>query len=302
MLYQQSCDTCQRTGYPPKRNAGGRQYIPTASPFACCAIDVVGPIGNKDAVTARGNQYIVTIIDWFTRWVMAVPVASPTEKNICFALEKFTAIHGIPRRLVSDNASYFRSKLIHQYEKNIGLKHTFVSAYRPQGNGKLERFHRVLGRKIKMSCQEAGHEEWDEHVDKICFAHNIVPHSITGYSPFELVYGRLPCTPFDTLQEPQEEFGAISHKAWIDRIRKSRVQCHQIAYENMTDRQQESTQLVAKENLAQHLKVFRPGTEVLLDIPNVPKVKSKKLNCRWHGPYTVTSGISRYTLRGSKNI
>ena len=288
MLYQQSCDTCQRTGYPPKRNAGGRQYIPTASPFACCAIDVVGPIGNKDAVTARGNQYIVTIIDWFTRWVMAVPVASPTEKNICFALEKFTAIHGIPRRLVSDNASYFRSKLIHQYEKNIGLKHTFVSAYRPQGNGKLERFHRVLGRKIKMSCQEAGHEEWDEHVDKICFAHNIVPHSITGYSPFELVYGRLPCTPFDTLQEPQEEFGAISHKAWIDRIRKSRVQCHQIAYENMTDRQQESTQLVAKENLAQHLKVFRPGTEVLLDIPNVPKGKSKKLNCRWHGPYTVT--------------
>jgi hypothetical protein len=56
----------------------------------------------------------------------------------------------------------------------------------------------------------------------------------------------------------------------------------------MTDRQQESTQLVAKENLATHLKVFQPGTEVLLDIQNVPKGKSKKLNCRWHGPYTVT--------------
>ena len=64
---------------------------------------------------------------------MAIPVESPTEKNICFALEKFTAIHGIPRRLVSDSASYFRSKLIHQYEKNIGLKHTFVSALDRRG-------------------------------------------------------------------------------------------------------------------------------------------------------------------------
>ena len=121
MSCQQSCDTCQRTGYPPKRHAGGRQFIPTSSPFACCAIDVVGPIGNKDAVTAKGNRCIVTIIDWFTRWVMAIPVESPTEENICFALEKFTAEHGIPRRLVSNNASCFRSKLTHQYEKNIGL-------------------------------------------------------------------------------------------------------------------------------------------------------------------------------------
>ena len=218
---------------------------------------------------------------------MAIPVKEPTEETIVRALEKFTAQHGIPRRLVSDNASYFRSKLIHQYEKSIGLKHTFVSAYRPQGNGKLERFHRVLGRKIKMSCQEAGHEQWDEHVDKICFAHNTVPHSTTGYSPYELVYGRLPCTPFDTLQEPQEEFGAISHKAWIDRIRKSNAQCHQIAYERMTDKQQECTQQLAKENLAAELKDYKPGNEVLLDIKNVPKGKSKKLWCRWHGPYTV---------------
>jgi hypothetical protein len=74
MLYERSCDTCQRTGYPPKRHAGGRQFIPTSSPFACCAIDVVGPIGNKDAVTAKGNKFIVTIIDCFTRCVIAITV------------------------------------------------------------------------------------------------------------------------------------------------------------------------------------------------------------------------------------
>ena len=56
----------------------------------------------------------------------------------------------------------------------------------------------------------------------------------------------------------------------------------------MPDKQQECTQQVAKENLAAELKEYKPGTEVLLDIKNVPKGKSKKLWCRWHGPYTVT--------------
>ena len=83
-----------------------------------------------------------------------------------------------------------------------------------------------------------------------------------------------------TQSVPRTSKTRLSHKAWIDKIRKSTAQCHQIAYESMTDKQQECTQLVAKENLATHLKVYKPGTEVLLDIQNVPKGKSKKLNCR----------------------
>ncbi len=285
-LYQRSCDICQRTGYPPKRHAGGRAYVPTSSPFACCAIDVVGPIGPKQAVTNKGNRWIVTIIDWFSRYVEAIPVKDTSEQSIIEALEDFTSRHGIPRRLVSDNAQYFRSKMIHQYEKRMGLKHTFVSAYRPQGNGRLERFHRVLGRKIKMACQEAGHNQWDEHLKKICFAHNVVPHSTTGYSPFELVYGRIPVTPFDTLQEPQEEHSAISHQVYMDRIRKSNAQAHQIAHERMADRQHESTQALAKEN--EDAKQYKEGEEVLLWIPSIPKGTSSKLHLKWHGPYVIT--------------
>ena len=181
-MYHSTCDTCQRTGNPPRRNAGGRQYIPTSSPFACVAINVVGPIGDKDAVTEDGKRFIVTIIDWFTRYIEAYSIKDCTEKSIIQSMEHFTSRHGIPRRIVSDNAKYFRSKLIHQWEKDTGLKHTFVSAHRPQGNGKLERFHRVLGREIKQQYYDAGDEQWDKYLEKITFAHNITPHSITGYS------------------------------------------------------------------------------------------------------------------------
>ena len=130
-MYHSTCDTCQRTGNPPRRNAGGRQYIPTSSPFSCVAIDVVGPIGNKDAVTEGGKRFIVTIIDWFTRYIEAYSVKDCTEKSIIESMEHFTSRHGMSGRIVSDNAQYVRSKLIHQWEKDNGLKHTFVSAYRP---------------------------------------------------------------------------------------------------------------------------------------------------------------------------
>ena len=285
-MYHSTCDTCQRTGYPPRRNAGGRQYIPTSSPFACVAIDVVGPIGNKDAVTEDGKRMIVTVIDWFTRYIEAYAVKDCSERSIIDCLEHFTSRHGIPRRVVSDQAKYFRGKLIHQWEKQNGLKHTFVSTYRPQGNGKLERFHRVLGRKIKQQCYDAGDEQWDKYLEKITFAHNITPHSVTGYSPYELIHGRLPVAPFDTLMPPTEEDSSVSHGAYMDKINRRNITAWQIAHENMADKQTESTNLVAAENMT--IKNYKAGDSIMLWVPSIPKQKSKKLTCKWHGPYKVT--------------
>ena len=78
-MYHGTCDTCQRICYPPRRNAGGRQCIATSSPFACVAIDVVGPIGNKDAVTEDGKRFTVTVIDRLTRYIEAYSVKDCTE-------------------------------------------------------------------------------------------------------------------------------------------------------------------------------------------------------------------------------
>ena len=94
------CDTCQRTTYAPSRKKGGRQYIPVSSPFACCAIGVVGPIGNSASRTSNGNRFIVTIVDWFTRWVEAYPVKDASQESIVEALEQFTSKHGVPRLFI----------------------------------------------------------------------------------------------------------------------------------------------------------------------------------------------------------
>ena len=166
------------------------------------------------------------------------------------------------------------------------MKHTFVSTYQPKGNGKLERFHRVLGRKLKQQCYDAGDEQWDKYLEKITFAHNITPHSVTGYSPFELIHGRLPVAPFDTLMPPTEEDSSVSHGSYMDTIKKRTTTAWQIAHENMADIQTETTNLVAAENMT--IKNYKAGDSIMLWVPSIPKQKSKKLTCKWHGPYKVT--------------
>jgi transposase InsO family protein len=46
------------------------------------------------------------------------------------------------RRVLTDNGSAFRSKAFAKACQRLGLKHSFTRAYRPQTNGKAERWHR----------------------------------------------------------------------------------------------------------------------------------------------------------------
>ena len=115
-------------------------------------------MGSAAQATDQGSRFVVTIIDWFTRWIEAYAVKDTSTESICEALEKSTLKHGIPRRIVSDNAKYFTAATLKAYEDKLGIKHTFVSAYRPQGNSRLERFHRTLERKMKIQCRDTGHK------------------------------------------------------------------------------------------------------------------------------------------------
>ena len=70
--YCRSCDICQRTF--PK---GKVQKVPISDmplidiPFARVAIDLVGPIHPP---SERGNRFILTVVDYASRYPEAIPV------------------------------------------------------------------------------------------------------------------------------------------------------------------------------------------------------------------------------------
>jgi transposase InsO family protein len=72
----------------------------------------------------------------------------------------------------------------------LGVKGITTSLYRPQSNGKCERYNGTLKKVLKKLCITY-EKDWDEMLPYALFADRETPHEETGFSPFELlhVYG-----------------------------------------------------------------------------------------------------------------
>ncbi|KAG8176545.1 hypothetical protein JTE90_014889 [Oedothorax gibbosus] len=113
-----------------------------------------------------------------------------------------------------------------------------------------------------------------------------VPHSTTGVSPFQLVYGRIPRGPLGLIKdawtgESDIPTGASSSiEKYIDDLQERIRTAHEIAAGN-TERAQES--YTSRYNLRSKEKTFEVGEKVLVLIPS----SSHKLLKTWSGPATV---------------
>ena len=185
------CDICERTKRPPGKANDKREVVPISKPMSVVAMDVAvaGPMGNAKSATSGKNIFVVSFIDWFNRYCICYAVASTDAETIGDCVTKFTQRLGTPITLISDNASYFKDTALAQYERRMGIKHSFVSAFRPEGNGLSEGFHLYLGRSMKVRAAASRSVNRDWELDSITFAYNIAEHGVTGYSPFYLLHG-----------------------------------------------------------------------------------------------------------------
>ncbi|GFS80788.1 retrovirus-related Pol polyprotein from transposon opus [Trichonephila clavipes] len=101
--------------------------------------------------------------------------------------------------ICSDQGTNFTSKLSEMFLSVMGFHHVFLL----QGilsMGAVERWNRTLKDMLSKNVQEHG-SDWDLHLPLLLFAYREIPHSTTGMSPFQLVYGRLPSGPISLLKE-----------------------------------------------------------------------------------------------------
>lgn len=79
-----SCDICQRTIQKGKVSKYPLQKMPLIDvPFKRVAVDIVGPI---HPVTDKGNRYILTLVDFATRYPEAIPMPSIETERVAEAL------------------------------------------------------------------------------------------------------------------------------------------------------------------------------------------------------------------------
>ena len=279
-----SCHTCQMVGKP-------NQTIPKASlqpipafdePFSRIIIDCVGPLPK----TKSGCQYLLTIMCASTRFPEAIPLRNIKTKTIVKALVKFFTFVGLPRSVQSDQGSNFMSGIFQQVMHELGIKQYKSSAYHPESQGALERFHQTLKNMIRSYCFDT-EKDWDEGIHLLLFAVRESVQESLGFSPFELVFGHTVRGPLKLLKEKflSDDDSSLNLLQYVSDFKNRLSKACEAARSNLKSAQ--SKMKLRYDESAQD-RHFEPGDKVLALLP----IPGKPLQARYYGPYTVDKKLS----------
>ena len=291
--YCQSCDQCQRSIPKGRVTKVPMEQLPIIDEaFSRISIDLIGPI---QPASERGHRYILTAVDFSTRYPEAVPLKGIETERVAEALVEIFSRVGLPKEILSDRGSQFTSDLMKEICRLLSIKQLITSPYHPQCNGLVERFNGTLKMMLKKMTVERP-RDWDRYIPAALFAYREAPNESLKFSPFELLYGRTIRSPMTILKE-----------LWTEEETDSEVKT---TYQYVVDLKHrlEETMKLAQNALRrasnQNKKYFdrkaRPrrfdeGTKVLLLLPTA----HNKLELKWQGPYDIVKvmGHNNYRLK-----
>jgi len=276
-----SCPACLRKQPYPSAQRRQLRSQAAGSPFDKLSIDIMGPL---HPASARGNLYLLTAKDTFTKWLEAIPVPDTASKTLTDALAREVfARHGLPARMHMDNATYFRSHEFTAFCQRYRIIPTYSPAYHPQSNP-VERSHRDLNDALRGLLQ--GRADWEESLPEALLAIRAASHSTTGFSPFVALYGREPMLPTALAIGKRPEGRDIEGHVPVQ-VRRS---------EQIHEKIRQHTGLaLEKANLRYSqdpVMILAPGDLVHVTDPAPTGRIPPKFRPKWRGPYPVVRAIN----------
>ena len=182
----QCCDFCAKRKIDQKRTK--EIFIPRESSEFLEQIVIDVAYMEKTAT----KKYMVVIIDRFSKLVSLTATAKQDEETIFkIILNSWIYRFGKPKSILTDRGRNFESKFLGERLKKLGISQEFSSPYQHQSNGLAERAIRTVRDLITTTlaggCVE---RNWHELLPRIEFSINCSRQSSTGFSPFEIIYGR----------------------------------------------------------------------------------------------------------------
>ncbi|XP_064470233.1 uncharacterized protein LOC135384984 [Ornithodoros turicata] len=280
--FVRSCDRCQRTTPKGKIAKAPLQCMPKIdAPFQRVAVDIIGPISPPSRV---GSRYILTLVDFATRYPDAVALKSTDTESVAEGLVEIFSRVGIPREVLSDRGSNFVSKLMQEVGRLLSIKQIQTTPYHPMGNGLVERFNGTLKSMLRRMCEERP-IDWDRYLAALLFAYREVPQESLAFSPFEMLYGRHVRGPLTVLKElwtradlPEETKTTYEY---VLELRNRLESTCKLAHESLEKAGARYRQYYNKKARDRNLTT---GDKVLVLLPT----DNNKLLMHWKGPFPVT--------------
>jgi hypothetical protein len=119
-------------------------------PFTKWGVDFV----DCNPTSAGGHQHIIVVIDYFTKWVEAMPTMKSDGKTAAFfVFNQIIARFGIPSEIVTDHGSHFQNEMMEELASKMGFRHGHSSPYYPQGKWASRGHQQVSQDHFAKNCQ-----------------------------------------------------------------------------------------------------------------------------------------------------
>ena len=168
--YCRSCDICQKTV-----KKGSVQKVPVQqtpiidTPFKRCAVDLIGPISPP---SEKGHRYILTLVDYATRYPEAIPLKNISSEDVAEALLDIYSRVGIPTEVISDRGTQFISDYMKEFSRLLNVKQLPTTPYHAMANGLVERFNGTLKTMLKKLCADEP-KQWHRLINSaVCILGN----------------------------------------------------------------------------------------------------------------------------------
>jgi len=151
-----NCTLCQMRKRNEIPGATEKYATEVEAPFTHLGLDIIGPL----PITTRGNQYILVIVDYFTKWVEAESSSSITSQDVVYFLSKIFARFGTPYTITTDNGVQFNSDFTKIFLDLYDVYIKFTVTYHPESNGLTENRNREIGKLLRL----LGNKEKEWHL------------------------------------------------------------------------------------------------------------------------------------------
>ena len=174
---------------------------------------------------------ILTVTDHLTKYAQAYVTPKQMAQVVVQTFwENFLVHYGWPEKILTDQGKSLENSLIKELCELAQIKKLYTSPYHPETNGQCECFNATL---INMLGTLPTHarKNLQDLVDTLTHAYKCTISSVTGFSPYFLMFGQTPRIPIDiemgvTLMEQ----GDTSHQNYVKKLRARLELAYQVAH------------------------------------------------------------------------
>ncbi|RMC21644.1 hypothetical protein DUI87_02511 [Hirundo rustica rustica] len=257
----QNCLVCQKIN-----KSRIRQNIPGGRPLAYRPFGRI-QVDFTELPKIGRYKYLLVIVDQLTHWVEAFPSPRATAQTVARRLlEEIVPRYGIPDSIDSDQGTHFTSKITKHLAEALGIRWEYHTPWHPQSSGQVERMNQTLKAQLSKLILETK-MSWVRCLPLALLNIRTQPHSGSGLSPFEMLYGM-----------PYEHGMPVGHP----RMEDCQIQSYLVLINKNLQELRKRGLIAQGTPLGFAIHKIQPGDQVLIKM-----WKEAPLSLHWEGPFLV---------------